>query len=466
MDSKVGDESRSIKVKDLGLAIRPKVRIGEHVCELYEISERNLTVFAPKEATASNLGSIHEWQVQVHNTPICGGTAEVLATSPARNGLRIALRVSSSALDLPEFIRQSRHAEYRAQLRSGVVSSDAIVPEPYKVFCAEVSSTLRGYRRLADAIDNDSATVGKPVSAALFEECAQHMMADWKRFSLEGTSLCLPYMENPEIRNAMRAFTGRLVTSEVMQGALWRRAYEKPRGYPGDYGVMNYIYESQDLGETTYARLCHRTGLDWARFVRARKDVVKEVLLQKLSKGKPFACTSIACGSAHEIFEIAQQASLSAPFTATLLDQDPEALTFATRRLEGLLARHGNKLQVNARPARFGDFTDRGDAVPDQQDLIYCFGMFDYLPYETVAKITSVLYGKLRSGGSLILGNVKAPTEQLWDLCMMLGYDIWFRDEQEMFALAKQFPDAHADLQLEPTGHNYLLFVHKRDRQD
>jgi hypothetical protein len=38
---------------------------------------------------------------------------------------------------------------------------------------------------------------------------------------------------------------------------------------------------------------------------------------------------------------------------------------------------------------------------------------------------------------------------------------MWFREDREMFALAERLPGAHAELRIETTGQNYLLFIHK-----
>ncbi len=51
------------------------------------------------------------------------------------------------------------------------------------------------------------------------------------------------------------------------------------------------------------------------------------------------------------------------------------------------------RLNATTVRAQFGDYTDpNGSALPVGQDLVYCFGMFDYLPDDLVAGIVPVLY--------------------------------------------------------------------------
>lgn len=463
MNTIATETSPRIKVKDLGTSVKPVLHLAGQSLELYEIGPETLTAFGANLPELSATGLRHPWRISLDGELLSEGSGEIVRTAPAHKGLRLELEALSAPVDLTVIAQRAQQADYRAQLRAGVAATDALVPAGYKAFCAEVNSTLRGYRRLAEQIDRDAAAAGADARAPeeVFEECAARFIADWTRFGQLGTPLCEPLMDDPVRVAAMRAFTHRVVTPEMLPGAVWRRAFEKPRGYPGDYGVMNYFYEWKDIGASTYARLCHRVGLAFAACVRTRKDLVRRVLLEKLSQGQALRTTSIACGSAQEIHEIALHARFPGPYTVTLLDQDPEALKFAMDRLRVPLAGHGSRLIVDARPAHFGDFTDRQGAVPGEQDLIYCFGMFDYLHDNTIAQITLASYTKLRSGGSLILGNLKASSETKWGLRFVLGYDMWFRTEAQMLALAQLCPGARAELRLEETGHNYLLFIHK-----
>ena len=88
--------------------------------------------------------------------------------------------------------------------------------------------------------------------------------------------------------------------------------------------------------------------------------------------------------------------------------------------------------------------------------------MYDYLPDDVVRPITQLLYERVKPGGLLILGNLAAKTPLRWGLSFVLGYDMWFRSREEMLAWADDLPGAGADLKLEETGNNYLLYLHRR----
>jgi extracellular factor (EF) 3-hydroxypalmitic acid methyl ester biosynthesis protein len=340
--------------------------------------------------------------------------------------------------------------------------SSRLVPSDYKALCADIVARLRAYRRLSDSLDEIALSRSDYVQEAL-EAAALVLAADWKAFSEQAAGILSPYLRDTQRVSAMRAFTQAVVTAELSDGAIWRRAFEKPRGYPGDYGVMSYCYVPEWVGETTYARLCHRLGLDFAQCVRTRKDVVREVIRERLQRQPTLSLMSIACGSAHEIFELASTGSINNSLDATLVDQDPEALSFAAGRLISYLSPEAPRFNATTVRAQFGDYSDpNGNSLPGGQDIVYCFGMFDYLPDDVISGIVPVLYSKLKAGGTMILGNLRPAPEMIWPLCFVLGYDMWFRGSSEMLAMAAPLSRCRAELRVEPTGYNYLLFLHRQ----
>ncbi len=62
----------------------------------------------------------------------------------------------------------------------------------------------------------------------------------------------------------------------------------KNPGLSGDYGVMNFCYTPEQIGATSYARLCHRLGIDFVECVRTRKNVVRDVIVNGSSGNRKF----------------------------------------------------------------------------------------------------------------------------------------------------------------------------------
>jgi extracellular factor (EF) 3-hydroxypalmitic acid methyl ester biosynthesis protein len=96
------------------------------------------------------------------------------------------------------------------------------------------------------------------------------------------------------------------------------------------------------------------------------------------------------------------------------------------------------------------------------QDMIYCAGLLDYLPERQAQMLVAALFARLAPGGTLVIGNMKAGTDNVWPLTFVLDWELIYRNEAEMHALAALTQPAAADLALDPTGYNYLLSLTAR----
>lgn len=449
-----------VKATRLGSVARSTLVVDGVAFDLYELSDRAISAFAragEKVEPRQDVG----WLVRTGDTPLCDGRGDVVSVRGTRNGTKIELVVRSAPIDVDRVTKASLSIDFLAQLERGVAHSDALVPSEYKAFCAQAGSALRAFRSsVAEA--GRALTVGPSTRLPedLFEAASARLIAHWNAMLSEGTQLVLPYLDVPVTLAAMRTMTQRLVTRELVAGAIFKRAVEKPRGYPGDYGVMQYAYDAADVGDDDWSRLAHRVGLDLCACIRGRKDVLRETLLQLMQSGRQVRATSIACGSAQEIYELAQTVELPGRLHVTLVDQDPEAIEFARSRIDDLQRRDG-PVAVTGSSVHFSEYVNDSPAIPGEQDLVYCFGMYDYLPSPMVKQITESLYRKVRTGGRLVLGNIRAEAPVIWPSSFVVGYDMWFRSEREMHDLARHLPNAKVDLKLERSGNNYLLFVTK-----
>jgi len=121
------------------------------------------------------------------------------------------------------------------------------------------------------------------------------------------------------------------------RGKILKRAFEKPRGYPGDYLMIEAIYDNKTLSEYIgYCSDMYFLNNKYAIAVRNRKNLMKEMLKEFMLKQKSIGnrILNIACGSCREIAELfcagfkpASKASF------ILVDHDEEALSFSKKAL-------------------------------------------------------------------------------------------------------------------------------------
>lgn len=247
-----------------------------------------------------------------------------------------------------------------------------------------------------------------------------------------------------------------------------RRIYEKPLGYAGDYVMMNYIYEDGYEGDTTYDKLVHRYTLSLPVAVanKNRKYYFKKRILSTIKKTNNAKITSVACGPAREIIEVLTELPSSIKCTFTLVDSEKLALEFIKDKIRTL--NNGVKSSDVAINYVHRDVLElmresRMKEVINDQDLIYAAGLIDYIKNRIAARIIEILYGCLKKGSVLIVGNVHSDNPSR--VCMeMLGeWVVIHRDEKGMMNLAKNITGASKiHTEREPTtGMNVFLIIEK-----
>jgi SAM-dependent methyltransferase len=192
----------------------------------------------------------------------------------------------------------------------------------------------------------------------------------------------------------------------LSRGFLQNHARTKPRGYAGDFQMLEDVCQNRHWG----------TGLAWAfddyfqrqaapRAVRNRADVVAERLIAFANNtDRAVRVVSFGSGPAYDLRLVGKdRARLSAPLELTLLDLDPHALEFASEQLHEhfpveLVRTHRVNLKRVPR-------LDSAKAVIDSADFIFCAGFFDYLDHDDAAMMLKTLWQSLAPGGQLLVFN-------------------------------------------------------------
>ena len=369
-------------------------------------------------------------------------------------------RAKSSIAELPVGVRLSRSAEL----------SLGVAPE-YRRLCDSAVGMLRRYRSILEPYERDLAGASAESRVRLSELCTachELIVPEWRALSEDSLGLVTPLLDEPAKLQAAKRFTEAVLTPELKAGPIWRRAYEKPLGYPGDYQVMRYLYNDAAEGDTAYARLAHGLGLEIGAFVPHRMEMMREAIAMtvedRAGETGPIRIASIGCGPAREVMDYLESGRTQLPLRFTLVDHDGEALEFAVRNAgrtsgvrDGVAKVH--PLQVSVIQL----IKDR--AVSERlasQHMVYSVGLFDYFGAHVCSKLASVLLDALVPGGLLVIGNMKAHTSIVWPLEFIADWTLNYRTAEEMLALADLADAASAELHTEPTGCDYLLFVRKK----
>lgn len=307
-------------------------------------------------------------------------------------------------------------------------------------------------------------------AAAPLHSAVDDLWRDWRALWSEATECLADIASNAEHVACAKQYTESRLTQMLLEAPLWHQAYTKPRGYPGDHLVMNYIYEGRPLGDSAFGRLAHALAVKIGQFVVRRKDLVRaeiEALTDARGAEADLRVASLGCGPAREVAEyLAQAAPAAGARCFVLLDQDEAALSLAGSGIARVVAtRTASTPRLRVEPRKVSVLRMLRDLDPaqvlGQPDLIYSAGLFDYFSDRTCRVLTRRLYATLRPGGALLLGNMKLGTDMAWPLEFIADWSLIYRSAERVLGWTEGLHDADIQLRTESTGYDYMLRITK-----
>jgi extracellular factor (EF) 3-hydroxypalmitic acid methyl ester biosynthesis protein len=256
---------------------------------------------------------------------------------------------------------------------------------------------------------------------------------------------------------------------------MHRRAYEKPLGYAGDYHMMELYFTRDFRGDGLFGRFLHSVGQQYSlgRTVVAREVVMRQAVRAAIrAPGEdPVRILSVAAGPAIELRKVlAELTSLERPLDLILLDQDEAAHETAHRRLTRLLVEHHKgRLPVRLECLHFSvrqllkpqtlEEAAVAEKVLGHLDLAYSAGLYDYLTDSVAARLTHLLYSRLRPGGRLLVGNLMETPDTTWLMEYVLGWHLVYRTEPDMLRFAEGLAPAPASVGVTRDATGRCLFL-------
>ncbi len=342
------------------------------------------------------------------------------------------------------------------------------VPAEYKIYCTEVLDFLSDRRTFIErniTPYEDYFTLEETESVA--EGLEQTSLTAWQQLCFQGNELVLPHKGDAEARKDLKSFTEKLVTYELVKGLNWNRSYFKPMGYPGDFKIMNYMYDHRPEGTDTYSRYLHMLGLISGGPIVSRMEYISRYL-KELNDGSEsmYHVMSIGSGPAREVQRFLEDTyEAGEGYSFTLVDQEKDALDYAINAAYRSLAPSRSNVIVSGMHTSFTEMLRPMSTfrhIP-QQDLIYSAGLLDYLSPNMCRNLTRKLYEHLKPGGTLLVGNVNdAPMGTYWSMEYVLDWTLFFRSEDEMFDMAAGCQGADVSVDMDENGAVYMLKVVKQ----
>lgn len=365
------------------------------------------------------------------------------------------------------------YREFFRELRSGF----KIRPE-FKVVLADMQMFLMDLRQWVEQVEmavraaptgdrtrfeqEVAAELGGPINATLtplfekFEEAARTV-------------------EEPMIA-AHTAFARRQLHPLLLCSPFLYRCFQKPLGYAGDYEMVNMILRPPYEGSSLYAKLVNHWFWCQAPAEAHRNRVVYlctklyEEAARASSQGKRVRVFNVGCGPAGEVQAFLKEHEVSNFVDFTMLDFNEETLQFGMPTLTAAKERNHRLTGLQfIKKSVHQILKETGKSVaraPDQlYDIVYCAGLFDYLPDAICKRLVGILYEYLAPGGLLITTNVDDSNPRRLTMEYVMDWHLIYRNGNQMANLrSERLPADTTRVTSDITGVNLYCETRKPQR--
>jgi extracellular factor (EF) 3-hydroxypalmitic acid methyl ester biosynthesis protein len=346
-----------------------------------------------------------------------------------------------------------------------------VLPE-FKTAIADIHSFLLDLRTWLEQIeltirstpDGSRAALEREWMEALTPETTTAIAGLFDRFEQVAARV------EPEFVPVHQALGRRMLHPLILASPFVYRTLQKPLGYAGDYEMVNMIMRDPYEGASLFAKAFNVCALSRPPIVAHRNrlrylaDKLTQETVRKLAAGGRAKILVIGCGPAHEVRMFLREQRCSDYVDLTLVDFDAETLDHAGRALADLKRSHGRSTGIQLVKKSVQQMLKQSAKIAkgtesDQYDLIYCAGLFDYLPDPICRSLIGLFDNLLEPGGVQLVTNVVTHPSQR-EMEYFLEWHLIYRNTEAMKALlSPRIQPENVSVLSEPTGINIFLEI-------
>lgn len=235
-------------------------------------------------------------------------------------------------------------------------------------------------------------------------------------------------------------------------------AYSRPRGYPGDAELLDYIYRKRDAGTAITS-----AGAEIMRFtvnspapraVRYRRTYLAKLIDETAGSHQNARMLSIAAGHLREV-ELSVAVREGKVGEIIALDQDAESLKVIARDYGHLPIRtvQASVRHLLANKVDLGHF-----------HLVYAAGLFDYLDDSVAKRLVERMWAMAHPGGRVMIANFLPDIPDVGYMEAFMDWWLIYREESQVRDLFSTIPASEiADLKVEfDPGKNICFIVARK----
>jgi CRP-like cAMP-binding protein len=274
-------------------------------------------------------------------------------------------------------------------------------------------------------------------------------------------------LRDSEFSDYLLGYAFKEIFPYFMRSRFAERAYYKPRGYAGDFLMMEMIYKNEPDGDGKLGKIMDSWCLETAaaKAVRGRRKFLRErleILCRiRANNGHTTRIMNLACGPTRELFDFLAACDYSDMIMALCIDADLQALEYANHTVN--VIPHSASIRfMNDNVVRWALGRLRHNF--GAQDIIYSAGLADYLEDRVLLALINRCYDHLDRSGTLIIGNFGSRNQHKAFLDQILQWKIIHRsadDLREIFA--KSHFAGSVEIAAEESGVNLFASAKKSE---
>jgi extracellular factor (EF) 3-hydroxypalmitic acid methyl ester biosynthesis protein len=231
------------------------------------------------------------------------------------------------------------------------------------------------------------------------------------------------------------------ISVRMHQCPFTRHCYSKPRGYPGDAELIDFVYKHPDArASIDTATSAGRTVLNVTvnvpacEAVRRRKEILARKVDEVANERSNAEVLAVACGHLREAeSSLALKEGGIARLVAT--DQDQISLkkadSYRSTICSNIEVRNLTVRNLITAKHELGTF-----------DLVYAAGLYDYLDARLAVRLTTTLFKLLKSGGRLLIPNFLTGLNQEAYMEVYMDWYLLYRTRAQIEAFSNGIPSA------------------------
>ncbi len=435
---------------------------------LHNVSKFGVAVKIGREAPLRlSVGSYLEGvQIKVDEDIVYTGFLIIRNLRQKKTFTIVGCEVTGSLIDIAKIVENQKIIHYKSTIREKVLAFNNIqtIPNEFKALVADFRYYLEKFENELERpyLEGSKDKVVKEVYP-LFKSLVDDIYTKFKSY--------VEHLSSDDHETYKNYFQKQL-HPVLLTSPFIKHTYRKPMGYAGDYEMVLKVLDKEIEGDTFLAKLlniyCWNMSAAAAHRNRIKylTDLIQEIICKKDNSN----IMVIGSGPAREIQLFLETMDSKIKCSFTLVDFDSRALVYSQEKLLSQILKNKAdvKLYFNNKSVRQIIKTKSCDIENGKYDLIYCAGLFDYLSDPFCKKMLEIMTFQLKEEGLLVATNVTELNHYRYFMEFMGEWYLTHRSVDAMLMLVselqKKYGGINADCEVDNTGVNAFLNVHKHQK--